>query len=767
MHDTTIAGRRQDPSPEALSAGSSPGPVEPAGRPAGTPEGAGAPSAAWFRALLGPLLLAAGVGVELVLTAVVFVDSAQGNRSELTQWGSSFFLEDRDLPIFAAGTALAVALSVGLIRVWSRRLRSGDGSGSPRMPAWRLQAFLAAAGLALFLNRWDAARQYVREEEPVPAAYLVLFAGIVALSVACAFLARSSKPVADSPAPGQLARASGAKRRRSVFDAVVPLALFAVVYVPEWRQLSGRLFLEESLFHWDYYAMSPALAYHHGQALGREVYSMYGLGWPMLFSALTAWVPLSYGRMIQVGTLYACVYLTGLYLLFRLLVRRPWLAAAATGLALLQLFLFMGDVVLWRFPSLTVMRWAFDVWCLIALVMHHRTGSRLWAAAAGLFVGLAILFGTDTGIYLAVAVACYLLGTQRLSIDARRHLRDGATAVGIAVLVLVAGLLAAGRGDIASPEFWTGWLQALLEFGGGFAQLPMATVPNLVTIAGFAVLFWLYLAALGYAIARLLHRRAGFSEVFNGSVAVYGILNLVHFVGRSGDYTPYRLWIPLAIIAVNLAGAGLEMRRSRPARPPILVAGVTVAAVLAGVAALPSSVLVEPVAEYPGLLSTAIRGSRPDGYCLLVEPTDLCGLPARMAGSANHFRHITGRLLEYKQQGRRFAVVDETGALFYLATDTASFSRYPRIFIAMYTYDKAAEVEEELMSDPPELILTRQRTDPPNFHIKDWPYASFGVAPQSPHAESWERLSAAIRSRYELETDLSPFEIWRLKGSAS
>lgn len=754
MHEITIPDQRRSRRPAAAD-GEPEAPREAAGA-FRVPEGL-AP-AAYFRALLGPVLLAAAAGVQIVLTGILFVPAPRGGAGDLTQWGESFFIRDRDLPVFAAGTALAVLLGLVVVRAWSRRVRRAAGPGR----TWVWQAVLAAGSTALFLGLWSAARQPLRDGGAAPVGYLLLFVALIAGTAAAGLAARPAA-LREGAAP---AASPAGRRRLSAFDIAVPALLPAILYVPAWRQLAGRLFLDESLFHWDFYSMGPALAYANGRALGSEVYSMYGVGWPLLFGILDTWVPLSYGRMIQIGSLYACLYLSGVYLLLRLVVRLPWLAAAGTGLVLLQFFVYMDEVVLWRFPSLTVLRWAFDVWCFAALVLHWRTRRSAWAAAAGAAIGLAILFATDTGIYLAFAVALYLLGTLPLAPERRRHLVQSAMLAGVSAAVLVAGLAVAGRGRILQADFWTGWLQALLEFGGGFAQLPMATLPNMVTVAAFAVLLLAYLAVIGYAAARLLHRAAAHRDVLCGSIAVYGLVNLIHFVGRSGDYTPFRLWIPLALILVILAGAAIDarggLRLPAGGRARALAAAGTVALV-ALVLALPGSVLAEPLEEYPGLLATAVRGSRPDGYCLLRNPTDLCGLPERMAASSNHFRFVTDRLREITAAGETFAVVDETGALFYLATDTASFSRYPRIFIAMYTDEKAREVTEELLDASPDYILTRERTDPPNFDIEDWPYVSFGIAPESPHAESWERLGKAVRGSYELAENLSPFELWRLK----
>jgi hypothetical protein len=760
VHDITIPDSRRSQPPVPGSAPDS----QPHTPPASARHG-------WLPGVIGPILAGAAAGVHVVLAGVLLAGLPDPDRDSLTQWGASFFIEDRDLPVFGAGVVAGLGLMLILLAVWNRlSQRPGRGTGRLSPGAWlAVKAVAALGGTLWFLDLWSAAREYVREGEAVPGGYLLAFALISAATLGISLLGSRAPAPARSPAGS----AETVRRRLHPLDLVVPLAVVALVYVPEWRQLAGRFFVDESLFHWDFYAMSPTIAYHHGRALGAEVYSMYGVGWPMVFEALGSWLPISYGRMIQVGSIYSCIYLGGVYLLLRLLLRRPALAAFGTLLILSQFYLFMDEVNLWRFPSLTVMRWAFDVWCLIALVMHHRTGRRLWAAAAGAFIGLALAFSTDTGLYLAAAVTFYLLATLALSADKGRHWVDAAVTVLSATVVLLAALLLAARGQILTAGFWTGWLQALLEFGGGFAQLPMATVPNLVTVAGFAGLMLFYLTVIGFAAGKLRSGNAGYFEIFTGSVAVYGLFNLIHFVGRSGDYTPYRLWIPMAVIVVILvdrglgAGPGWRSRLGAAGRPRVLVPAALALAVLvaAGLAAAPPSLVVEPVRNYPSLLSAVVNGSQPDGLCLLEDPRDLCGLPEEMEGAVNHFRLITGRIEGYAAQGKRVAVVDETGALFYLATGTPSFSRYPRIFIAMYNYEKAEEVRDELLQADADYILTRTRIEPPNFDDDEWPWASFGIAPASPHDESWGILNEVLTERYEREGDeLAPFEMWRKKA---
>lgn len=736
----------------------------------------GVSSRIYLASLLGPLTLSASLGIQLVLAALLVVPPPE-DPSELTAYGRYLFIAERDVEIFLASTVVAILAALVLVRAWSRALQTNpDVPDRALVRRLHFQAAAGAGGVVLALVWFIQARRFVEDGSGVPALYVAAMALLAGLTLATALLRVSGRSAGSGRSRVvNLLHAAGdpspAAFRFSLLDVVFPLLLVALIYVPDWRQLSGRFFYEESLFHWDFFAMGPSLAYRHGRALGTDAYSMYGVGWPMVFAGLSRWVSLSYGRMIQIGTIYACVYLTGVYALLRLLVRRAALAALGTSFILLQFFLWEGSAVIWRFPSLTVLRWAFDVWCFIAVVLHWRTGRRLWAVVAGAAVGMALLFSTDTGLYLSAALGFYWLCTLPLRTDKRRHLVDVATSVLTAFAVLIAGLALASRGELLSSRFWTGWLEAILEFGGGFAQLPLSTGPNGVTVASFVLLLFCYLVLITWCLAKLLHDRGSHFEVFNGSLAVYGLLNLMHFVGRSGDYTTFRLWIPLALVLANLAGRlwdhaelhftnrklGVSRRRVLRALP---FAG---AAVVVGALAFigPWRMLLLPVQDYPGLASRLVAGRQPDGLCVLLEPRDLCGLPAHQAATVNHVRAIIDRLDAIKAQGRTYAVVDETGSLFYLATDTPSFSRYPRIFIAMYTEEKVDEVRKSLEDQSPDFILTRPLVaDQGKPFYRRWRFAIFGMAPGSQHHETWEELNEVIRRDYVLETDMAPFELW-------
>ncbi|MEX2552007.1 MAG: hypothetical protein WD627_03270 [Actinomycetota bacterium] len=740
---------------------------------------AGAPAA------LGPALLSAAIGVQLMLASMLLLKPPGRSVAELSLWGERAFYPEHDVAVYVAGIAASLLLAWLLAGAGGRR-GGAQASGFGAHPGFAiLQAAVALGSTAVFLESLMRARIYALNGLEVPGRYRALFAATAFLCLAVAAAGRrglrGAEP-ADRAEPGAQAEpaaleaddgeAMAAGQRPTAWDLIVAVAIVALVYVPDWRRASGRVFMEEGMIHWDLFAMAPSLAFHHGQALGSEFLSNYGAGWPMVFSLLSGWAPFSYGRMIQIGSIYLCLYFAGLYLLLRLLTGRVLVAAAGTGLAVATMFVAPFGLYLWRAPNATAMRWAFDVWCFIAVLLWWRSEKRVWLLATGGLVGLAVVFNIRSGIELAAAFAFYCLCTLRLRRGRTGHGSDAAAAAAGALVVALIGLALAGRGQIFSVGFWTGWLEEPLYF----LTLPLATFPVPATLFRFAVVSLFYLTVTGYCLARLALRRARHIDVFNGFLAFYGLLVLIKFVHYSGDMTFVRLLTPAVIVAASLGAGALtrfeqwarrrwrESKRRRVVlRAPYALAGVAVLTLIAA----PRSLLVDPVLAYPSLLSDGLNVSQPGGVCLMLEPRDICGLPAGMEGPALQFRAISERLRRLDAGGQPVAVLGETGSLFYLAGGIAPHGRYSRIFISSYTKDLQQNVEQGLVRNPPDYILTRTALQPGTSEYDQWAVFGPGPTPDSLYPDTWNRLKAILQRDYRLEASMAPFELWRLGREAT
>ncbi|MEX2586632.1 MAG: hypothetical protein WD602_01380 [Actinomycetota bacterium] len=740
------------------------------------------PAEIYSFSLVGPAALTAALVLQVLLTALLVVPPPPRPVEDLSQWGEYLFYPEWDIALYLAALVLAAALGAAFIAGWNRRLTAvaDPPTGSRLVKQTYLQVAVAVAGTAAYLWQFTIVQSMVVPPDASqiePARYLG-FAIIAAATAGAALGARTSggghRPSVTAKLLRSDAKPDPARRLLSLWDLIVPPAVAALIYVPNWREVAGRVFVEETLLHWDYFAMGPALALRNGLALGSEVHAAYGFGWAMVFAGLSEWFPLSYGRMIQVGSIYACIYLIGVYLLLRLVTHRPFSAAVGTALAMTPFFLWMQDLIIWRTPNVTVLRWPFDVWCFIALWMYWRSHKRVWAVVAGSTVGLALVFVIDTGAELAAATGFYWLCILGLEGDRRKRAQDLALWAAVALGVLATGLAIAGRGRIFNADFITGWLEAPLEFSGGFGMLPIVTSAPAATVVSFALLVIGYLSVVIYSLARLIHRRARHFEVFNGFLAAYGLLLLTKFVGHSHESILPRLVIPATILAAILidkaavqTGAYLKSAHPRALRtlllPKVPYALISLAAL--GLAATPA--FIDQIDDYPGFatgkISTDHRGAADPEVCLLTEPRDLCGLPPHMQDTAQHFQAIVDRLEALKKDSHRFAVVDETGSLFYVATGTAPYGRYSRPFTAAHTKDLVEDVRRSFKQDPPDYVLIRLGIEPETLEFVVWGRFGYGPGPYSHYQDTWEILIEAVHQDYELESEIFPYQLWRLK----
>lgn len=759
----------------------------------------GVASSVYFFSLIGLLALSAAMGIQFLLTALLVVKPPDRRVDELSYWGEFLVFPEWDILFYVGAIAFTLLVGLALVRRWNRRLRCGAGPPPEGLVVRQsvLQLTVSLAGTSIFLLMFLQARvhpPYSLEvtlrrggvrfttrlvEGDFPTSLYLTLAIVTAITLGAALAARTGSNRRGKP--GSITRylssagsVDNAPTRRSAWDLVVPAAIVALIYVTAWRQVAGRVFLEETLLHWDYFAMGPGLAFRHGLALGTEVHSAYGVGWPLVFSALSEWIPLSFGRMIQIASIYACMYLMGVYGFLRLNVRRPVSAALGTGLAVLPMFLGLEGLIIWRVPNVSMMRWPMDIWCLIALAAYCRTRSRAWGVVAGGILGLAVLFVTDTGMELTAAFGFFWVCMLANGPDRARRFRDLIASGTTGLVVLAGGLAVAGRGNIFNATFARGWLEAPLEFGGGFGMLPVATTPKPWIIVCLSSLFILYLVQAGYTLNRALHNRMRPFDLVNGSLALYGLMVLVKFMGHSADLIFPRLLTPAAIILTILLDRGTlhvgKFFNRAPSDSPRARIVPVLATTAAGLALL--FLLARPQVQtvdnlpYPNLVSARVREPRPDGLCLIREPRDLCGMPESLAQTAGQFQAIVERLQSFKREGKTFGVIDETGSLFYAAADVAPFGRYSRPFTATHTKRLLRALGASWDRNPPDFILTRLPIPPGSPELAQWSNFGGGPIPNTHYSDTWDELFKVVHRRYRLEAEMYPFQIWRLTDPA-
>ncbi|MCA1703285.1 MAG: hypothetical protein LC808_08495, partial [Actinobacteria bacterium] len=566
----------------------------------------------------------------------------------------------------------------------------------------------------------------------------------VALAIGCALVAtRVSRP-GTSGSRRQSTDAAAPRIRFGLLDLVVPLLVVGLLYLPGWRQVAGDAFYREGSLHLDFFGLGPALAFRSGAALGTELHAYYGLGWGVVIALLD---PLTYGNIIRLEVVYGCLYFSGVYLLLRVLGGdRRWAAVGTVLAVLLQMFAgYPADVVLWRSPSATIMRWPFDVWFFLACALHLRTGHSAWTCLAGATVALAVVFQTDTGFFLAAAFAFYWLCLWR--VEGAQSLKRLAGSIAVAGLILCLGLGIAGRWTFLSGAFWAGWLENMRLSAAGGTLLPLTSVSSTWSITVFMVVTASYLAVVGYAALAIVARRIPTSTAMLGCIALYGFLTFLYFVGRSNPFNLFRPLVPFAILIAALGGvthrawAGRNPNGGRSSK--LAHAAVPWVALAVAVAML----LANPGARaYPGLARTAVTEATARGVCLFEDPDDVCGLPSDSRQSLKELHALANRLRSLGSSTTSVAVLDHSGPVIQFMAAARPWGRYLPLFPSLMTRAQLRAVIRDLQQRPPPLVVMRSPGE-----------AIF-------YADIWRELRVPVERDFVFAGREGPFEIWRRRA---
>ncbi len=702
-----------------------------------------------------PVCLAAAAVVVVFLGAVLGWPPPPAPVDKLTMVGTVNVVPERDVTLYLGLGAAFVVLVAVLAAVGGRAL---PRERAPRGASFLLTALtfaVAVGAMVVAVTCFANANDRLPTGPRVRPLELALFWVIALTCLGGAWAVTPRRPGGPDGMAGEAVLGESGRGWWHIADLVVPVLVVGVVYLPGWRSLAGNAFSGEEFLHIDYFAMGPAIAFKKGVALGSVFHPYYGVGWALALTKLPVVRTLSYGHFVRLEVIYGCIYFIGVYGLLRVLSRSWKWATAGTALAILLQMCgsFGAAFYIWRFPSATVLRWAFDVWFFLACLLYLRTRKEMWLMASGLLVGLAMTFQTDTGLYLALSAGIFWLCAWRMEPSGvgysakRRLVRIGAVAVVLGLFVFGMGLGVASRWTFLSGRFWSGWLENLQFTQSGATLLPLTGVPGRRVLLFFVLMMATYLAVAGYVVFLFVHRRLTVELVLLGTMAVYGFLTLLYFVGRSNPHNLFRPAVPFAIV---LAGSGAvihgHLRRSadvlgRPrslARPalravPWLAMGVAVV------------MLVQHPGfrDYPNLLKTVVSDRVPDGQCLVRQP-EVCGLDPTQAAYGAQLEALADHLLALNSSTRQVAILDSMGPLLYSMADARPWGRYVPMFPGLFFDSMVETVVDDLVSSPPDIVVMRSR-ELHNLFLDD----------------IWQALRPSVEQGYVFDKSFGPFEVWQ------
>ena len=706
----------------------------------------------YFLCLLGPLALGLSLGIQTTLAAFLTLGPAsnQGLAEQLTEYGKRIAFPEHDLLIYVAGALLTLTAAGLAIWYWRAKLAGLDTAKAAEImvSSALVQGVLAVTSLPVFLllvcSDW-----FSRDFQSVQSAakpllglsdgVLLLLPGAVALI--CTVLDLECSTVS-------VARLDQWRRRvGKVLLYAVPLFVILIVGVPpgRWRHLAGQIFGTDSCHHLNFFFMGPALSFAHGMAFASEIYSQYGIGWPLLASSLSHWSALTYGNLVGLEIMYGCVYYLALFFLLRSCFRQEIWAGFAVLLAIYwQVFSGMSpNELIWVFPSSTPMRHPMDVWFFFALLMHQRSGRIFWVVVAGIASALGVFFETETGVYLLVTFLIYsvlqagLATGERRTVGAKGWLLPPLAFCSAALLVLLPLLLYASCGTLFTGAFWRGWGEALVAYAGqGVGALPIAELPDAPLIF-FAIMITGYLAAVVYAVVRALHGKASRGEVLLATLAAYGLALLLLFVNRSHPYNLCHAAIPFAVFLTALIFQGheqLQRRASLSLLPCALVGGLLLLLLTK-----------TEFRSYPSFLASIFTPAPPDGVSLRSNPADLSGLPPPYEDFARNVQEVCHAIQTFAPDGKGVAIFDLNDTILYSIAGASPWSRYASLYYMAVTQQSLEDIRNDLIARSPQYVVTRGQNAvrPPT-----WDFV-------------WAPLYEVVTNRYRLHQTIGPYEIWQ------
>jgi hypothetical protein len=688
--------------------------------------------------LLANAFLGLLLGLTMLLPTMVILGPVQATDSaKMVPDFIGDYVPEREMMLYVLGCAVGALLALGLACTWQWRLRKHEEGLRQRWAAATVTyVLLFSVALVAWSTSYLCETANLLLVPPVPGVLHVLSVLavpqllVLALAVFVFFA-----PIGTSAAP---------HGRRSVWDYAMPVVVFALLYVPDCVLLAGYSFQQEGCHHLDFYAMAPTLAFSHGKALGTEFFSQYGVGWPMVFAALRPILSISYAHMLNVFILYGCVYFCGVYFLLRLLTRSGVWAAFGTALCILLEVFHGTDAApwpIWLFPSSTVIRSTMDIWCFLCLYLFADSGRWRWAAGAAAASALGVVFETDTGIYLAVALTAVLLACfwlrdaqgNRVVGPPRIFLWNCLMVAGVWLAVVLAMLVIASRGTLVSMAFWRGWLEALLAYGSGISSIPMKETP-LTSVQGFLFVLLLLTGMVAWCGIELATSRGNARVLVFGGIALYGLATQLLYVNRTHPYNLYH-----SIVPCGLAGVGLGFEAYRRlqdklhgdlgALPALLVIGL-----------VPLYFVQPQVRVYPNAIAWATNLGKPAARTVDVAIPGVKIVPSPQDADIAGVRAVVEWLKSHAANGAEVAIFDKAGTYYHAAAGTCPWYRYSPLFAQIIFRAQVDDAGRYFASHPPAFALIHPKREEP-FYL-------------------WDFFHPLLEKNLAHVADVAGFEVW-------
>ncbi len=540
-----------------------------------------------------------------------------------------------------------------------------------------------------------------------------------------------------------------------IVDLGVITAIFLAVYMPSWQSLENQVFEIDQMLHWNAFVMRPMLVFQHGLVLGRDIYVQYGVGWPMVFAWIGKFWHISYGHLIPLSIIYACLYYIGLYILFRLLTRKIiWSIVGITTTLYFQLYIFQTPYAFhWWAPSATILRAPLSIWFFILLYFYGLTKQTRYLYFNGICLGLSFLFGFDTGIYLFITFYFYILMTyirlltQKKSSEFKRLLFHSIVTFIMSFFTISGGFILASQFQIFQHDFWVGLFEGMTQFAGGISYTLMTPYKSDLLLVRFMFYVGLYIFPTGVLFNQLFQKRIKALDIFLSSIGIYGLLTLLIFLGRSKPgnliYPTIPFWLLLMVYMLQFSEyiylTILRLRQRFRQLVNMLRWSLPLTILLIVILLMVDDPTYRNYSNYlnihlPGFLDS-INLNRCSPYT--------CDLSAEHFATKQEVENIAQKMRKEMIRGKDVAVFDDWDALFAINMDS-----YPK-----FRYRPAEIFNKKQLA----LIINQINTISAAYIVIRKPVVG-------EYNDVWSVIREEINSKYILEEKTKTFEIWKLKA---
>ena len=259
--------------------------------------------------LIGPLSLGVSLGVQVMMTVLMRWGISTDKTAfwdQLTEHGKSAAQPEREMPIYAA----AVIFALGIVMLnwlwWQKQIKKISArqvNGYMTFSAL-LQGFAAAISMAVYLlllfayhfSRLSYAGQNTARE---PLGQLAVITLLLPALMAVAWVVFDTKRYLHLSKFPERGGQKGLRMSKFLLCATpVFIVLIVGVWPRAWTYLAGRIYQADQFHHLNFYMMAPALAFAHGKAFAIEIYSQYGIGWPLVVSGLSHFSAMTYANAL-------------------------------------------------------------------------------------------------------------------------------------------------------------------------------------------------------------------------------------------------------------------------------------------------------------------------------------------------------------------------------------------------------------------------------------------------------------------------------------